>query len=312
MAGISDKALKTPYPENKYRFNDGAEMQNKEFSDGSGLEMYDANFRGYDPQIGRFWQIDPLADVTPDWSPYSFALDNPISFNDPLGLDADDAVVPAPPRKVPVQPPQCLTCQLPKPDPGGTVGPPPSSVPAPINYYSSDLSYLYDKFDNSPTVIAILGGINEYNPLANAVNAFDTYITGHDTRGRKQTNAQATVQLASVLPIGKAAVGLSMLENVVMGEGISVLGSYPGYIELADQLAARRFSIPVNIWNSMTPEQQWAANVKFLDRMISRGDNIVLSTSAFNAKAGTTFYRELQYLYSKGYKVSSGGMLLSK
>jgi hypothetical protein len=91
-----------------------------------------------------------------------------------------------------------------------------------------------------------------------------------------------------------------------------VLGSYPGYIELADQLAARRFSIPVNIWNSMTPEQQWAANVKFLDRMISRGDNIVLSTSAFNAKAGTTFYRELQYLYSKGYKVSSGGMLLSK
>lgn len=91
MAGISSKALKPNYAENKYKFNDGTELSNKEFSDGSGLEIYETAYRGYDPQIGRFWQIDELAELTPDWSPYVFALNNPILMNDPLGLAADTA-----------------------------------------------------------------------------------------------------------------------------------------------------------------------------------------------------------------------------
>lgn len=85
MAGISDKALKTPYTENKYRFNKGSELQNKEFFDGSGLELYDAVHRMYDPQLGRFWRIDDFADITNAISPYSFVLDNPTLYVDPLG-----------------------------------------------------------------------------------------------------------------------------------------------------------------------------------------------------------------------------------
>jgi len=91
MAGISDKALKSNYAENKWRYNGGSELQNKEFSDGSGLEAYDANFRMYDPQLGRFWQQDPLAELSEDWSPYAFAQDNPILLNDPLGLISDSS-----------------------------------------------------------------------------------------------------------------------------------------------------------------------------------------------------------------------------
>jgi RHS repeat-associated protein len=94
MAGISDRALKAQYHENKYRFNDGAELQNKEFNDGSGLEMYSTDYRGYDPQLGRFWQIDPHANETEDFSPYAFANNNPISYNDPLGLDTSWKVLP--------------------------------------------------------------------------------------------------------------------------------------------------------------------------------------------------------------------------
>jgi RHS repeat-associated protein len=91
MSGISDKAIKNQYAENKYRFNDGTELANKEFSDGSGLEMYETDFRGYDPQIGRFWQIDPFGELFEEWSSYSFAFDNPIVYNDPLGLDPEEA-----------------------------------------------------------------------------------------------------------------------------------------------------------------------------------------------------------------------------
>jgi len=86
MAGISDKAIKTCYAENKFRYNQGTELQNKEFSDGTGLEVYDAGFRTLDPQLGRINQIDPMADMTPFSSNYAYAANNPVSANDPSGL----------------------------------------------------------------------------------------------------------------------------------------------------------------------------------------------------------------------------------
>lgn len=67
---------------------------NKLFSDGVGLDWYATPFRGYDPQVGRFWQIDELSEMYESFSVYNFAFNNPIYFNDPTGLDPATQVTP--------------------------------------------------------------------------------------------------------------------------------------------------------------------------------------------------------------------------
>lgn len=86
MTGISSRAASSLI--NKKGYN-GNELQNKEFSDGNGLELYDFNARTYDAQIGRFIQIDPETEEEhqDSWSPYHFSFNNPILNSDPDGRD---------------------------------------------------------------------------------------------------------------------------------------------------------------------------------------------------------------------------------
>lgn len=92
MTGISDKAIKTQYAQNKYRYN-GKELQNQEFSDGSGLEAYDFGARQFDIQIGRWQNPDPLSDLNRSYSPFNYCLNNPLRFIDPTGMTEEDDIL---------------------------------------------------------------------------------------------------------------------------------------------------------------------------------------------------------------------------
>lgn len=70
-------------------FNTGSfdgryKITEKERDDETSLDYFGARY--YDSELGRWLQVDPLADKYPGWSPYNYTMNNPLNYIDYLGL----------------------------------------------------------------------------------------------------------------------------------------------------------------------------------------------------------------------------------
>jgi RHS repeat-associated protein len=83
MAGISSKALSFGEPKNKEET-----FQGQRFDDELGLNWVQFKWRNHDPQIGRFLQIDPLAEEYVYNSTYAFSENKVTSHVELEGLEA--------------------------------------------------------------------------------------------------------------------------------------------------------------------------------------------------------------------------------
>ncbi len=85
-----------------------------------------------------------------------------------------------------------------------------------------------------------------------------------------------------------------------------VIGHIGDYEKLAAELGARSFDIPDDKLASMTEEELWEADLKFLDRGAAVGAKFILGTPLNQARAGSLYLDEIDYLEQEhGYEYNS-------
>ncbi len=298
MAGISSKAAGKL--ENRYKFNKGVELTN-DFD----LSLYETACRLYDPQIGRFWQVDEIAEASWEWTPYNFGLDNPVSFNDPLGLVNETSTVDKPKdlQEVVVR-----------------------------SYNHKQMTSLYWMLRNKKIGFnrVINDKLRERLERWDGISRFMEKVHAQ----QKEQELMALDIASWFVPVGwitklkyvKKAVNLFRLKrglvvSKVLAKAkplITVLGKaewggVQGYEKVAAEMGYNSFQVAPEVWAAMSVSERLAANMKFLDDVIARGDEIVFSkkVASISSESGA-FREELEYMYKNGYNLTKDGMGMVK
>lgn len=305
--------------------------------DQTGLDMLGDRY--YDPALAGFTSTDSLA--TPSQpqtlNVYGYSTNNPIVMSDPTGLKAQCNIVamacwddgqPSVPGSGASNPIERVTNQV------------VSGKNRKGHRISSRQREWDDEFLKGYRARGLFPGALE-DACGHAEAAFQTAacsaamgVTWHSVSWRVRHGHEeslwalapflAPIAIPVAAEIGGAAIaalGSSGVTKLVSDSApeavpatetevtdIVVLGHFPEYVEAAEKVSGRTFQVPTSVWSSMSAEEQWTANQKFLDRAIARGSDIVLATPADAAREGSFFERELNYLQSQGYKPAPDGL----
>lgn len=310
IPGLSTKAIGFGgNNENRRKFNGGNELQSKEFSDGSGLEWYDATNRMYDPQIGRFGQIDELGEVVTGWSPYSFSYNNPVNFNDPLGLEAEEYTSGGKKRKKEIR----------------TEGTGSGNAQEVLNNFTVTARHTTPNLINSYWFYRLHGGglSNAPKDIQNWLDRYDItqqWLEKLHKSQREDDRAIAEFALLFVpIPgfgelgiagkLGNAAVKLfKFRRGAVITEkiGVTVLGHLGEYEEVARRIGGDFLSVAKKDYSP-------SLNAAFIEKSAASGDTFYLTTAVQDVRAGSMLGKEIDRLIKDlGYKIINNGFTLVK
>jgi hypothetical protein len=126
-------------------------------------------------------------------------------------------------------------------------------------------------------------------------------------------NAAGAVNTLGWATIGVTGAGYApaLAETAAQGIGRAaawrassvVLGRYPTYVNLAEEVGARALNLPGPIAKGLSAAGLWwTTNQAFLDQAMSNGARFFLASGA--EQIGTGYYQlELQYLQMNGYVI---------
>lgn len=318
-------------PLNPYRFND------RRYDSGSG--SIDMGFRRFSPDVGRFLEQDfyrgALADLTLTLDPltqgrYSFAAGNPISFVETDGHYFAEGTTTSTRdkqgRRRTLTRPAAKRARAtaaashrrdvlrsqPSLEPAQRATPRLSDEEQARLVREADAAYFESQLR--------LRGITPHRSGGALASALDTAAgwtipnLRRAARGEPFNPYWAAFETVTFVPALGTLKGVGPVAKAVAPAkrttGTTVLGHDPGYVQLSEKLGARRFDVPQDVWARMSDAERWAANQRFLDRTIARGDDIILATPVDRVRPGSFFERELRYLFSQGYRPDATGTRL--